>query len=189
MSDTKVIKSVGEPELVTFKNGGESWKFPLEFEDGSDGFAWRHPDVKKFPPKVGQKGTVDSNDKFTALKEEGAGSAGGGGTVEFRTPNQIMRGDAAVAASHVSANLDNLKENAQAIFEWIKGDDAPAQAQPSLDDLKKELQQLARDNSVELSDVANAIVELHGRTNLEVGDDLAAIIEKAAQIGNDDVPF
>jgi hypothetical protein len=78
------VRSVGQPEYVTFKDGGGMHRYPLVMDDGSEAVAWR-PNTSN-PPKVGDRGEVTPKGKFTK-----AGSGGGrnGGGYHRRDPEEV----------------------------------------------------------------------------------------------------
>lgn len=74
-------------------------------------------------------------------------------------------------------------------FEYA-GESPAAAPQMSLDDLKKELQAMFKENNIPMeTGVAAIAATCGGRTKLEVGDDLETILAKAKELESDDVPF
>jgi hypothetical protein len=80
------IAAVHGPETITMGDGSTMHKFEVQLDDGTTADAWRKPD-NKYPPKVGDKGSVTGG-KFKKTPKDGGGWSGGGGGGSKMSPER-----------------------------------------------------------------------------------------------------
>lgn len=180
MAELTVTDVVG-PEEITMRDGTKMLKYEVILEDGTVASAWRPPD-KDFPPKVGDKGTVDAG-KFKKTPKPGAfgGGGGGGGWSGRKSPEdqaQIVRQhsqEMALRYCAVTQKTDITLEELTELIEWFDADakqqaSAPATQQLTLDEAKKELAEMAKADNIPLPMVARAIEAVTGTSVLQESD-------------------